>query len=78
MSKDVVVGLLKNPWWAIVGLAFTLGGAIADYRVHETMQDDVIARKADSAEISRLTEAVTRLDSRLRDYICDGKPRYCQ
>lgn len=78
MSRDVVVGVLKNPWWAIVGLAFTLGGAIADYRSHEEAQDAILSRKADSAEIARLTDAVTRLDSRLRDFICEGKPRYCQ
>lgn len=78
MSKDVVVAAVKSPWWAIVGLAFGLGASISAFQSHETVQDKAIAGKADSASIAELTRTVSRLDERLRAFICDGKPRYCQ
>lgn len=78
MSRDVVVAVVKNPWWAIVGLAFSLGASISAFQSHETSQDKTIAAKADSASIAELTRTVNRLDERLRAFICDGKPRYCQ
>jgi CHASE3 domain sensor protein len=76
--RDTAVAIMRNPWWGIVALAFAAGGMVAAQRAHDSAQDAAIEEKADRQQIERLTQTVERLDNRLRAYICDGKPTYCQ
>jgi len=85
MSRDLIAAALRNPWWAIVALAFSLGASVSAFKAHETAQDEELARKADSVDVANLTRAVqaqtaamSALNQRLSLFICDGKPRYCQ
>lgn len=78
MTRDSAGALIRNDWWKVVGLVAALALAIGAAREHEITQDDAIAGKADSAQVAKLTATVERLDNRLRSYLCDGKPDYCQ
>jgi hypothetical protein len=77
-ALDAAGQILRNPWWGVVALAFGAGTIVAAQRAHDAAQDAAIAEKADRQQIERLTQTVERLDMRLRAYICDGKPTYCQ